>query len=203
MDPTTEGTVAPSFGPLLVRIINIAWRIWFPLFTLGYRIGNYWSLGKLRRYLSKEKVKGIIVNQVILLALYVLAIVLWGEWIVVNLGMGYLVSLVISDLFILSQHSHIDIPLAEGRDVQPIAYAKQVEYTRSLGINRLLARVALLNFNLHELHHARPGIPAYHLDRLQEPAPNTRPFWTFLVRSKRMSGVDFVFSTTKKSGVEL
>lgn len=202
-DPTTEGTVSPSFGPLLSGVVNVAWRVWFPLFTLGYRIGNYWSHGKLRRYLPAQKVKAILINQVVLILCYAIIIVFWGEWALHNIGLAYLISLVISDLFILSQHSHIDIPLAEGRDVRPIAYVEQIPYTRSLRINHLVARVILLNFNLHELHHARPGIPAYHLGRLPDEMPNTRPFWSFLVRSKRMKGIDFVFSTSRKSGVKL
>lgn len=202
-DPTTEGTVAPEFGPLLSGVVNIAWRIGFPLFTLGYRIGNYWNHGKLRRYLPASKVRAIIINQVLLLLMYIAIMSLWGNWVFANLGLAYLISLVISDLFILSQHSHIDIPLADGRDVQPIRYAEQVVYTRSLRINRGIAHVVFLNFNLHELHHSRPGIPAYHLGRFPDPMPNTRPFWTFLLRSKKMKGIDFVFSTTKKSGVDL
>lgn len=202
-DPTTEGTVAPAFGPLVSGIVNVAWWIGFPLFTLGYRIGNYWSHGKLRRHLPARKMKGIMVNQAILLLCYAAAFAMWGGWIVANLGLAYLISLVISDLFILSQHSHIDIPLAEGRDVRPITYPEQIPYTRSLRVQRTLARLMLLNFNLHELHHARPGVPAYHLGRIPDPMPNTRPFWRFLVRSRRMKGVDFVFSTTRKSGVEL
>jgi fatty acid desaturase len=202
-DPTTESTVSPSFGPLVSGIVNVSWRIWFPLFTLGYRIGNYWSPAKLRRFLPPEKLKRVYLNQSVLLICYVIIFWLWGGWIVRNLGLAYLISLVISDLFILSQHSHIDIPLAEGREVQPISYVQQIPYTRSLGVSKIPARFVLLNFNLHELHHARPGIPAYHLGRLPDRMPNTRPFWKFLVGSKRMKGVDFVFSTSRKSGVEL
>lgn len=202
-DPTTEGTVAPAFGPLVAGIVNVAWWIGFPLFTLGYRIGNYWSHGKLRRHLPARKMKGIMINQAILVLCYAVLFVLWGGWIVASLGLAYLISLVISDLFILSQHSHIDIPLAAGRDVRPITYAEQIPYTRSLRVQRTLARLLLLNFNLHELHHARPGVPAYHLGRITDPTPNTRPFWAFMVRSRAMKGVDFVFSTTRKSGVEL
>ncbi|MBC8144812.1 MAG: fatty acid desaturase, partial [bacterium] len=202
-DPTTEATVAPNFGPLLRGVVNFTWRVGFPLFTLAYRAGNYWSLAKLRRFLPPSTVKAIVVNQLTIGVVIVIAIAMWGEWMLVNLGIAYLVSLVISDVFILSQHSHIDIPIANGDDVLPIGYAKQVPYTRSLRINRALARVMLLNFNMHEMHHSRPGIPAYHLDRIPEDMPNTRPFWQFVYRSRRMSGVDFVFSTTRKSGVEL
>jgi acyl-lipid omega-6 desaturase (Delta-12 desaturase) len=202
-DPTTAGTVAAEFGPLVKGVVNIAWLVWFPLFTLGYRLGNYWSPGKLRRYLPPAKLKRIHLNQALLIAGYAIVAVVWGEWTLRNLGVAYLISLVISDLFILSQHSHIDIPLANGADVQPISYAKQVAYTRSLRINRLVARYVLLNFNLHELHHARPGIPAYHLGGLADEMPNTRPFLRYVARAKRMKGVDFVFSTTRKTGVEV
>lgn len=202
-DPTTEGTVDPEFTPAVRGTINLAWRTGFPLFTLGYRFGNYWSHAKLRRHLAPAKVRAIVVNQLVLCAAYVAVLLLWGGWIVAHLGIAYLVGLVISDLFILSQHSHIDIPLANGRTVEPIGYANQVAYTRSLRLPRAIAQLLFFNFNLHELHHARPGVPAYDLGRIREETPRSRPFWRFVVRSRRMSGVDFVFRTTRRTGVEL
>lgn len=201
-DPTTEVTVS-ELGPLQRGIVNGAWLLWVPLFTLAYRIGNYWSPSKLRRHLPLRKVRRIQRNQVALLVVLAVVIALWGEWVIANLGAAYLFSLVISDLFILSQHSHIDIPLAGDDDVQPIGYRLQVAYTRSLQINPVLARCVLLNFNLHEQHHARPGIPAYHLGELGEVMPRTRPFLGYVARAKRMKGVDFIFSTTKRTGVDL
>lgn len=202
-DPTTEGTVSSEFGRLTSALVNVSWRIGFPLFTIGYRLGNYWNRAKLKKYLPEAKLGGVFKNQVILLALYAVVFVLFGKWILVNLALAYFFSLMISDIIILSQHSHIDIPLSGGEEVQPVRYVEQIPYTRSLGFNAAFARVMLLNFNLHELHHAQPGVPAYHLDKVAVETPNTRAFKKYLLAAKKMKGVDFVFKTTSKTGVEI
>lgn len=202
-DPTTEGTVSSEFGRLTSALVNVSWRIGFPLFTLGYRLGNYWNRTKLKKYLPEAKLSGVFKNQIILLVLYAFVFVLFGKWILVNLALAYFFSLMISDIIILSQHSHIDIPVSGGEEVQPVRYVEQIPYTRSLGFNAVFARVILLNFNLHELHHAQPGVPAYHLDKVGVETSNTRAFKKYLVAAKKMKGVDFVFKTTSKTGVEI
>ena len=178
--------------------MNIAWALFLPLFTIAYRLGNYWSPAKLKKHLPPQKLKAVYLNQFILLALYVLVFYFFGEFIFNKLLCGYLISLVISDIFILSQHSHIEMPLAQGREVKPLKYPDQVPYTRSIIFNNFLARFLFLNFNLHELHHAFPGVPAYHLNRITESTPNQEPFWEYLAKAKSMSGMKFIFSTAKK-----
>ncbi|HYF04240.1 MAG TPA: fatty acid desaturase [Patescibacteria group bacterium] len=202
-DPTTEGTVSSEFSRLTSALVNVSWRIGFPLFTIGYRLGNYWNRTKLKKYLPEAKLNGVFRNQVFLLALYAAIFVLFGKWILVNLGLAYFFSLMISDIIILSQHSHIDIPVSGGEDVQPVRYVEQIPYTRSLGFNAVFARMILLNFNLHELHHAQPGVPAYHLDKVALETPNTRDFRKYLLAAKKMKGVDFVFKTTSKTGLKI
>jgi omega-6 fatty acid desaturase (delta-12 desaturase) len=198
-DPTTEGTVAPKFGKANRLLVNIAWSLSLPLFTIAYRLGNYWNPAKLNKHLPLQKLKPIRLNQLLQLALYLLAFIFFGKFMLDNLLAGYLISLVVSDVFILSQHSHIEMPLANGREVKPLKYPEQVPYTRSLGLNRFLARFFFLNFNLHELHHAYPGIPAYHLNRIGESTPNQIPFWKYLFKFKRMPGMKFIFSTESKT----
>jgi len=202
-DPTTEGTVSSEFGKLTSALVNVSWRIGFPLFTIGYRLGNYWNRKKLTKYLPEAKLQGVFKNQIVLLALYAVAFVFFGKWILMNLALAYFFSLMISDIIILSQHSHIDIPVSGGEDVQPVRYVEQIPYSRSLGFNAVFARVMLLNFNLHELHHAQPGLPAYHLDKVAVETPNTRGFKKYFLAAKKMKGVDFVFKTTSKTGVEI
>ena len=202
-DPTTEGTVAPKFSKPVQVLVNLCWKLGLPLFTIGYRLGNYWSPKKLQKYLPPQKLKAVYLNQALLLLAYGTVFYFWGGWVLKSLGLAYLLSMALSDLIILSQHSHIDMPVAAGQEVKPISYSSQVPYTRSLRLNRFIARFVLLNFNLHELHHAYPGIPAYYLSKLDQDTPNSKGFWRYLSRAKKMSGVDFVFSTSKKTGVEV
>jgi omega-6 fatty acid desaturase (delta-12 desaturase) len=64
-------------------------------------------------------------------------------------------------IIIMTQLSHIEIPVSNGEEVKPISYLKQVTYTRSFYIAQFIARYFLFHFNLHEAHHAYPGVPAY------------------------------------------
>lgn len=197
-DPTTEGTVRPSFGPVTRFLVNASWLLWIPLFTIGYRLGNYWKLSKLKKYLPKKAMPLVYVNIAIQLTGYVLLFFFFGQWMLTHILLAYIISLMISDLFILSQHSHIEIPIAGESTVKPIRYADQVPYTRSLALSKYVGRLIYFNFNLHELHHAYPGLPAYHLDKVDEKTPNKVGFFQYLTDAKGMSGMQFVFSTSKK-----
>ena len=197
-DPTTEGTVKPKFTIFSRSLVNVCWWLFIPLFTIAYRLGNYWSPAKLKKFVHPHKLKAIFINQAILLTLYILVFILWGSWIVQHILLAYVFSLMLSDLFILSQHSHIEMPLSENVNVGPLRYSDQVQYTRSVGLNKQLAKLIFLNFNLHELHHAFPGVPAYHLASIPEKTPNYVPFSKYFINAKKMSGMKFIFSTSAK-----
>ena len=197
-DPTTEGTVHPTFGTATRFLVNFSWLFWIPLFTIGYRIGNYWNIAKLKKYLPAQVLPAVYFNQVIQLIVYGALFYFFGAWIVRYLALAYLVSLMISDLFILSQHSHIEIPLAGGKEVKPIRYMEQLKYTRSLAFFKYVGRFIYFNFNLHELHHAYPGLPAYHMDKVELETPNKVTFFSYLRDAKGMKGMDFVFKTSAR-----
>jgi len=197
-DPTTAGTVKPSYGKLTRFIVNFSWWLWIPVFTIGYRYGNYWHLAKIKKYVSVQKTAVIRWNVVILLLLYTALFVFFGRWMLIYLGPGYLISLMISDVFILSQHSHIEIPIAGNEEVKPLRYKDQIPYTRSVRFTKAVAEWLFFNFNLHELHHAYPGLPAYHLAKIDYASPNKVGFFHYLTDAKRMPGMRFIFSTSGK-----
>lgn len=197
-DPTTEGTVSPKFHPLTKLLVNLSWLIWFPLFTIGYRIGNYWNIGKIKRHVLSLRLNKIYINIILQTMCYVLLFSFGSYWIFQHVLLGYVISLIISDLFLLSQHSHIKIPIAGELPVKPIRYSEQLKYTRSINFSRLIGRFIYFNFNLHELHHFYPGLPAYHLDKINLKTPNKVNFINYLVDAKLMSGMDFVFNTSDK-----
>ncbi len=197
-DPTTEGTLNPAFGTFTKFLINASWLLWIPLFTIGYRLGNYWKPTKLKKHLSKQVLPAVYRNMAAQLLLYAILLFFFGRWIFQHLAVGYLFSLIISDLFILSQHSHIEIPIAGEKDVKPIRYTEQIPYTRSLALLKYVGRFIYFNFNLHELHHAYPGLPAYYLDAIKDETPNKVNFFNYLFDAKKMSGMDFIFKTSQK-----
>lgn len=197
-DPTTEGTVSPKFHPLTKLLVNISWLIWFPLFTIGYRIGNYWNITKIKKHVAAIHLSRIYKNIGVQLVLYFILFYFAGTWILQHLLLGYFISLIISDVFILSQHSHIKIPIAGEQEVKPIRYAEQIKYTRSVKFSAWIARYIYFNFNLHELHHFQPGLPSYYLDQVNLETPNKVSFVSYLLDAKKMSGMNFVFNTSNK-----
>ncbi len=197
-DPTTEGTVSPKYNFILKGLVNVSWLIWFPLFTIGYRIGNYWNIGKLKRHISPLYLKRIYKNMFLQIGMYLLLFYFEGSWIIRHILLGYFISLIISDVFILSQHSHIEIPIAGEEEVKPIRCAEQIQYTRSLNLSDLVARYIYFNFNLHELHHFYPGMPAYHLNKINLDTSNKVGLFNYLLDAKLMTGMNFIFNASDK-----
>lgn len=197
-DPTTEGTVSPKFSTPVKWLVNFCWFFFIPLFTVGYRIGNYWNIKKLKKHLQQRKLAKIYLNISLQILLYGLVFIFFGSWIIHHFLVAYILSLMISDLFILSQHSHIEIPISNGKYVKPIRFSEQVQYTRSISLIRNIGSYVYFNFNLHELHHAYPILPAYYLDKTHLEMPNTVKFMQYLKHAKSMKGMDFIFNTSKK-----
>jgi len=194
LDPTTESTVATRLGSLSRGLVNFCWRWSLPLFTFGYRIGIFWNFDKLRRHLTPGRYRVCVAHSVGYLVVYA-AILVFAADVVVALLPALLVSFVFCDVLTLSQHSHIEMPLASGESVRPIGSREQVQYTRSLLFPRWFAHYVLLNFNYHEAHHAQPRLPCYRLAEWHAPSENAFPFLSWIRRVKAMPGVDFIFRT--------
>lgn len=193
-DPTTEGTFVEKLSPFMRGVINFCWRFWIPLFTLGYRLGIFWNFGKLRRHLPPRKYRICVIHMWVYLGGYAALIALFPG-VILSMLPALLVSFSMSDLMTLSQHSHVHMPVAAGRDVKPLAYAEQVQYSRSLLFPRWIARYVLFNFNYHEAHHARPGVPCYRLSHDAYVGGNSYPAWSWTKRVKSIPGVEFIFQT--------
>ncbi len=194
-DPTTEGTVNPNFSSFTKALVNISWRLYIPLFTLGYRFGNYWNLDKMKRHLKPQSIRRIRLNMLIQFVVYIGIILLMRKIFFFYVLPAYILSLVISDLIILSQHSHIDIPIAGKNPVRPVRFSEQVVYTRSITLPKFIAHYFLFNFNLHQAHHQHPSLPAYYLGDVAVEKTNAPEMLQYLKRFKSMSGMNFVFKT--------
>jgi acyl-lipid omega-6 desaturase (Delta-12 desaturase) len=109
-------------------------------------------------------------------------------------------TLVLQDPLILSQHTHIPQNLSGGRAVTPLKPAEQAGYTRSLRFPRVVAEGLLLNFNAHELHHSHAGVPGYRLGRIAHKQENEVGWLRWLVEAKRMRGSVFLFSSSRETG---
>ncbi len=199
-DPTTEKTVEPSESPVMRVVANTAWLLFIPVFYLTYKLSNYWNLGKIKRHVTTDKYKKSMIHVLVYLAGYISIGVFFGDFILTYIFPAFVISLIWKELIILTQHSHVEIPVSEGAEVRPITYMNQVPYTRSFYINSFLAEHFLFNFNLHEAHHAYPGVPAYWLGKMELDTHKEPSFFTWFVKAKSMKGEDYIFRTSKHTG---
>jgi omega-6 fatty acid desaturase (delta-12 desaturase) len=195
-DPTTEKTFSDRLSPAQEFIINFAWKFYVPIFTLGYRLGIYWKLDKLKRHLSPQSYKVCTREMGIYLLLYVALIITFPGFILSILPALYL-SFIFCGILSLSQHSHIKMNHSEGKDIKPLKFKEQVEFSRSLKFNPYFSKYVLLNFNLHEAHHAYPGLPCYYLNEINIEEKNSYNFIPWLRKVKSMQGTDFIFNSSE------
>jgi omega-6 fatty acid desaturase (delta-12 desaturase) len=199
-DPTTETTIHPSTSKTKNSIVNIAWKFFLPVFYLSYKLSNYWNLSKIKRFVNPKKYQKIKVQILFYTILYASVCFIFWDIILLLFIPAFTISLLWKELVIMTQHSHIEIPISGEEQVKPISYLDQVKYTRSFNTNRFFARHFLFNFNLHEAHHAHPAIPAYKLSQINLGVPIGPNFFNWLLKAKKMKGVDYIFKTSKHTG---
>ncbi|MBL7715803.1 MAG: fatty acid desaturase [Bdellovibrionales bacterium] len=196
LDPTTEKTFDGRFGTIQRQVIHFCWKYHVPIFTLGYRLGIYWKLEKLKRHLSPRDYFACQLNMAAMVIVYIGLIFFAGDTLLRILPALYF-SWAICDVVSLSQHSHIEMPVSNGIAVQPLKYREQAQYSRSLILPSAIGEYFYFNMNFHEAHHHYPGLPCYHLPKVQVPSKNAYPFWPWLKKVKSMPGVVFIFTTSK------
>jgi len=201
-DPTTATLVPRDLAPLEKRIIDLCWRTGLPLFSVLYRLNNFWNYPRLKRLFPIERTRRKLLTGIFSLALaYVLFISWWGPLTLLSsVGVGYFLFLAMSDPLILSQHTHVPMPVAGDSEVRPVPAADQAPYTRSLRVPAWFARLVLINFDAHEKHHIVPSVPGYYLHRIDLPVSDPQPWWQWLRAVKRIPAHVFLFSNRNKSG---
>lgn len=194
-DPTTEGTFADQLSPAQVKIVNFCWKYYIPIFSMGYRFGIYWKQEKLKKYLSAKDYKFAMTNIYLYLIFYVIFLIFNFSTFLLILPAIY-ISWMITDIIMLSQHAHIKMQHSNNECVTAFNFKDQPQYTRSIKLHYNVAKYIFFNFNLHEAHHAYPGMPCYLLHRLNVEAKNTYPLMSWLKKVKSMDGVDYIFKSS-------
>ncbi len=204
LDATTASLVPRQLSGLEQKIINFAWASYFPLFSLLYRIQNFWNWKRLARFLPEAADRRAIgFNIAVQLRLYGAAFVFIGASRIFHaLGLAWFLSAMMQDIFILSQHTHIPQNLSGGQKVPPFSAAEQVQFTRSLLLPPALGWLLMHN-DRHALHHQYPGVPGYHLSALPDGSEHQIHWWTWLKAAKALSGTQFLFSNRHQTGFEL
>jgi fatty acid desaturase len=201
LDATTALLVPRPIKSWERPVINFFWATGLPLFSILYRLQNYWSLPRIELYLARaEDMRAVRVNAWALGTAYLIALVAVGPLALISAaGVGLLLSLMAQDVILLSQHTHMPSNLSRGRPVRPFAPQEQEPFTRSLRLPEWLS-VLLLRFDLHELHHMFVQVPGYDLARIPYRTQNEVSWWRWTREAKRLSGVDFLFGDRERTG---
>jgi omega-6 fatty acid desaturase (delta-12 desaturase) len=202
LDPTAAGLVRDDLTRLQRAIVNTCWRFWIPLFSILYRLENYWNLGRLARmFPGPEDRRAMLINTSVQLAVYALVVAVAGPTFLIKVALaGVVLSLMLEDLLLLSQHTHVPTQLSGGRTVPPVPAIEQAPFTRSLRLPAWVSAL-LLHFDAHELHHMYPFVPGYHLRRIPYAPPNEVGWLQWLRASKRIRGVTLLFHSRQETGI--
>ena len=204
LDPTTAALV-PRARPRFERVIvNVCWKCSIPLFSVIYRVENYWHLPRLFRLFASRVERMRMVRDALLLVLLYAAV----AWLVgpmkllVTIGPAIFLSLVAEDVLLLSQHTHIPQHVSHGATVRPFPAIEQEEFSRSLRLPAWLS-LLLLHFDAHELHHMYPFVPGYRLHGVAYTPQNEVGYWGWIRAAKRVPGEVFLFQNRTESGWEI
>lgn len=202
LDTTTQQLVPRPLLTWEKWTVNACWATGLPLFSTLYRLSNYWNVPRLWVLYPHHKQRRQIVLAILgMLVVYGLVIFLIGPFMFFKLfGLGVLLTLMIQDPLILSQHTHVPMRLSHGSSVKPIPPRQQQFFTRSLVCPLWFSRWILLNLDSHELHHMYASVPGYHLHRLRQPTPNAMPWWLWLWRAKQIRGDTLLFHNRDETG---
>jgi len=201
LDATTALLVPRALGAAERVAMNVAWALFLPLFSILYRVQNFWNVPRIARYLPRpEDVRRAWINAALLAAFYVAVVAAAGPWLAARVaGVALLLTLAAQDVILLSQHTHMPRHLSDGETVRPFAPLEQEPFTRSLMLPAWLSWL-LLRFDYHELHHMYVRVPGYDLHRIGYRPANAVGWRAWLRGAKRLSGTQFLFGRREDTG---
>jgi omega-6 fatty acid desaturase (delta-12 desaturase) len=204
VDPTTAA-LAPRVHPRWeCAIVNVCWKYWVPLFSVLYRLTNFWNLPRVVRLFPDRAVqRQLIVSAMVVVALYAALFVTAGPLQVARLsGLAVLISFVLEDILIISQHTHIPMAQSQGASVPPYSALDQQRFTRSLRLPHWASSFAL-HFDAHELHHMYPFVPGYRLSEIEYTPSNEVSWAGWIRRARAIPGEVLLFQNRDETGFDL
>ena len=205
LDPTTAPLVPRELGKAERLLMNFCWKFWVPAFAVLYRVTNFWNPGRLAGVVKKREGRILLVlNAAVLVVLY--GVILW--WVgplelVLAIGLGALLSLVMIEPIMISQHSHIPLRNSDGDPVKAFKPREQAVFTRSLRFPDWFSKALLLHFDAHELHHVYPHVPGYHLREIDYAADNEANWWTWIRMARQLPAEKLLFKNRNDTGSEV
>jgi fatty acid desaturase len=204
VDPTTASLVPRPLGRAERVLVNVCWKCWIPLFSLLYRVNNFWNMPRLRSLFQKpQDRRRFAVSAIALSATYVAIVALIGPATAVrSAGAGLLLAFIAEDVLILSQHTHIPLQISHGEPVRPFPTIEQEVFTRSLIVPRWISAL-LLHVDAHELHHMYPFVPGYRLGDVAYETTNEIGLWTWITRARALPGEVLLFHNRLETGADI
>jgi omega-6 fatty acid desaturase (delta-12 desaturase) len=204
LDPTTEALVPCERRRIERLAVNTCWRLWIPIFSVAYRAQNFWSLRRVLGMFPREADRrAILRDTAFAMITYIALAVAVGPASVLRLiGIALVLSLMVEDLLLLSQHTHIPQHVSGGETVRPYPAIEQATFTRSLRLPRWMSRT-VLHFDAHELHHMYPFVPGYHLHRVPYEPPNEIGWWQWVTRAKRVPADVLLYENRLRTGLDV
>lgn len=205
VDPTTQVTLK-TISPALARTLDWCWTLWLPIFSINYRIGTYWNLGLLKRELERKRFYYCCMNMLVYLVGIAGLIVWLTPHVFLSIfGFSFMLSMSLMDPMLLSQHSHIRMPLkAEcAENIRPLSSKGQVVYTRSIIAPKWISLLVFLGFDRHELHHKYPQVPGYCLGEIAETFSRTYGYFDWISRAKKIKASVLIFSSEAETGIKI
>jgi acyl-lipid omega-6 desaturase (Delta-12 desaturase) len=205
VDPTTVTLTPRPLGRFERVLVNVCWRYWIPLFSVLYRLNNFWNVSRLIRmfHAQPRARRRLLVNAAVLAVIYAVLIVMIGPLTFLRfIGPGLFLALVAEDVLLLSQHTHVPMNLSHGRSVDPYRALAQEEFTRSLRLPAWLSQ-AWLHFDAHELHHMYPFVPGYRLRQIPYSPGNEVGWRGWIPAARALPGEVFLFQNRNDSGFDI
>ncbi len=204
VDPTTAALVPRELGLAERVLVNVCWKFWIPLFSVLYRVNNFWNWPRMRELFPAPKDRRrLALDMLGLLATYAAVVVALGPSGVLRMfGLALLMTLVLEDLLLLSQHTHVPQQVSHGEPVRPFPAMEQEVFTRSLVFPRWVSSL-LLHIDAHELHHMYPFVPGYRLGEIAYETENEIDCFTWIRRARAMPGEVFLFQNRLETGADI
>jgi fatty acid desaturase len=204
LDPTTAALAPQPRSALERHLVSLCWKFWVPLFSIVYRLGNFWNPPRLVRLYSSRQIGARVIGGLLAVAA-VHGVIAWqvGLLEIARMaGVGTLLAFVAEDVLIISQHTHVPMDLSDGRRVTPHRALEQERFTRSLRLPPLVSRMAL-HFDAHELHHMYPFVPGCRLREIPYQPANEFGWWRWVRAARACPGDALLFQNRHQTGFDL
>lgn len=203
LDPTTSALAAGPGSRTQAAIVTFCWRYWIPLFSVIYRVSNFWHPSRLLAIGDRRARLRAVAGTMAVATIY--AAIAWRlGWsgVLQVFGLAVLLAFIVEDMLILSQHTHVPMELSLGRRVPPHAAMQQERYTRSLRLPAIVSSW-LLHFDAHELHHMYPFVPGYRLHEIPYETANEVSWWRWVRAARAVPGDVLLFQNRHQTGIDL